>query len=269
MAIIQSRDITIFKSMRFGPLTISGIHKSFHKENESEEDANLTMACLQQRIHTLSKDDYIKCRHYSNLNSIGANRRALYCLTDRSIEELVKRTDIPVERVRSTLPSKHTVIHEVLVTYVVRTINQESKEKYFDFHYFDENLLRQRIKKQKKRRQYVLPDLEIVIRHAEETIEFNIEIDRGTIPELRVARKIDLLSNSNDNYVIVLCEKRSRIDRLKQAIRGRTYTLHHKNVRNILFAPVGRLEGGLFDNPIFENLYGQTGQIDLPGEPGQ
>ena len=38
-----------------------------------------------------------------------------------------------MERVRSTLPSKHTVIHEVLVTYVVRTINEESKEKILIF----------------------------------------------------------------------------------------------------------------------------------------
>ena len=123
--------------MRFGPMTIAGIHQSFHRENESKNDAELTMPALQQRIHILSKDDYIKSRHYSNLDILGVNHRALYCLTDRSIQELVKRTDIPVERVRSTLPSKHTVVHELLVTYVVKAINEESKKKNFDFHYFD------------------------------------------------------------------------------------------------------------------------------------
>ena len=92
-------------------------------ENESEEDANLTVPALKQRIHILSNDDYVKSCLYSNLNILGVSLRALYCLTDRSIEELARRTDIPVESVRSTLPSKHTVIHEIFVTYIVRTIN--------------------------------------------------------------------------------------------------------------------------------------------------
>jgi hypothetical protein len=270
MAIIQTRDITIFKSMRFGPMTISGIHASFQNENESEDDANLTLSSLKQRIHILGNDDYIKSRHYSNLGVLKVNRRTLYCLTDRSIEELVTRTDIPVESVRSTLPSRHTAIHELLVTYVVRTINEESKIKNFDFHYFDENLLRQGIKKKKPRKRYVFPDLEVITYHGEKTIKFKIEVDRGTIPELRVAKKIDLLSNSdNYYYVIVLCEKRIRIERLKQALRTRTYAMYHKNIRNVFFALRSEFHDGMFDRPVFENAYDQTVQVNLPGSPGQ
>jgi excisionase family DNA binding protein len=250
MAIIQTRDITIFKGMRFGPMTISGIRASFQNENESEEDANLTLPALKQRIHILSNDGYIKSCLYSNLNVLGVSLRALYCLTDRSIEELVKRTDIPVESVRSTLPSRHTVIHELLVTYVVRTLNQESKIKKFEFDYFDENLLRQRIEKKKPRKRYVFPDLEVITYHGDKTIKFKIEVDRGTISELRVAKKIDLLSNSdNYYYVIVLCEKRIRIERLKQALRTRTYAMYHKNIRNVFFALTSEFQDGMFTAP--------------------
>jgi hypothetical protein len=269
MAIIQTRDITIFKSMRFGPMTISGIHASFQNENESEDDANLTLSSLKQRIHILGNDDYIKSRHYSNLGVLKVNRRTLYCLTDRSIEELVTRTDIPVESVRSTLPSRHTAIHELLVTYVVRTINAESKIKNFDFHYFDENLLRQGIKKKKPRKRYVFPDLEAITYHGEKTIKFKIEVDRGTIPELRVAKKIDLLSDSDDYYVIVLCEKRIRIERLKQALRNRIYEMVYKKSRRIFFTLSSQIRDGIFDHPIFENVYDHNVGIDLPGSPGQ
>jgi hypothetical protein len=250
-------------------MTIAGIHSSFHNENEFGEEANLTLPSLEQRIHILRNDGYIKSRHYSNLRVLKVNRRALYCLTERSIEELVKRTDILVESVRSTLPSRHTAIHELLVTYVLRTIDAESKIKNFDFLYFDENLLRQIIRRKKPGRRYVFPDLEVITSAAEKSIGFKIEIDRGTIPELRVARKIDLLSNSEDYYVLVLCEKRIRIERLKQALRNRTYATIQKKGRNIFFALLSEFDDGMFERPIFENAFGQTGQIDLPGEPGQ
>ena len=133
---VMQRDLDIFKVLTFGPALILEMLAMLKKEYGHEK---LTLAALRQRLFRLIRAGYIVSRRYRTSKS----GLALYSMREKAIEALAM-ADVPIEKVRVELPSKHTIEHELAVTRVLRSIHRERGRCRYRYDYVSENILRQK-----------------------------------------------------------------------------------------------------------------------------
>jgi hypothetical protein len=232
MAYINSRDVDIFRCLSSGARKLADIRDNLKKfefdakagsENKiraaSDEpyySRDMTLAALRTRINILRKDDYIQSQLYRTRK--GPEIFALYCLTDLSIDVLVEN-GMERDHTRACLPHKFGVVHEMMVTEVVRTIKQESGRLFYKFRFHDENTLKSRARGAKLR----YPDLLVTLYIPRDGSSLRkvvaVEIDNDTLPNPRVIEKAVGVAEQYSVPSMILCTTGKRIAKLQNEFR--------------------------------------------------
>jgi hypothetical protein len=226
---ISERDVDIFRVLSSGCTALPTLLSVMKKRNEYR---NLTRSGLIVRLCRLRKAGYIESGRYQNRN--GAGWFTLYSLkVDKrkknapAVEILVKN-GYARERVRTGLPSAHTVSHEIAVTETIRAIKRESAKAQYSFSILDESTLKVFAVGPKPNK--VFPDLLVKLTFEvsgeQKTKTIAIEFDNGTRHAMNVLEKTKALNRPT----LILCNITERINTLRRVFENANDNTLNKQV---------------------------------------
>jgi hypothetical protein len=230
MPIATPRDLDIFRILASGPMAAPQIRHEltkFHAKDPKKKDDKgdgyariMTQDALKMRMCRLRKDGYIVSRIYPEKH--GKGTFALYALTPRSIEVLVQEHGFNCKHIRATLPSKETVVHELQVVDIVKTIKRDGGKLRYEYDIEDENFLKARAGESGEvRKRLPYPDLHVTlyfkVGRETEVKNFAVELDNATILESRVCDRAHRLYVAKKWITMVICPQRERINKLRTA----------------------------------------------------
>ena len=217
---IKTSDVRIIEALSSGAATVRWLQNNFKNEFEQNE--------LYQRLNSLKKAGFVESVLYNDFSGNGKSY-ALYVLTEHGAGFLVREKAYEMEKIRTAIPSVHTVAHELAVTDVVRTIKRESIDLNYDLKYADEALVKKmhafwKIKGPQ-------PDLLVVIDLSRagrpDVRTFAVEVDMGTQLKVSILDKVEKMQYRT----LMLCSRKPRIDKLMIA-----FAPHEKLHSKIAFA---------------------------------
>jgi DNA-binding HxlR family transcriptional regulator len=244
MPIVTPRDVDIFRTLASGPMTEAEIRrelKNFRAKDPKRLDdgtdgytRNMTTNSLQTRMSRLRRDDYIVSRLYPEEH--GKGTYALYALTPRSIEVLVREDGVNIKHIRSALPGRRTVSHERHVVDIVKTIKRGGSKHRYAYDIEDENYLKAlAVETGELKKGLTYPDLHVTLcfRIGLETVirNFAVEMDNGSILESKVCNRAHRIYLAKQWLTMIICPGMERINKLRPAfaryIEGQKDKLRH------------------------------------------
>jgi DNA-binding PadR family transcriptional regulator len=229
---IVPRDVFAFRELSSGPAVFQTV-RSWMREHGTIKDpagivrnraSNISPGAVRKRLHRLSKDGWIQSRCYGNGG-------ALYALTEKSQNYLVKFEKMDPSHIRAYLPSPRMVSHELEVTEVVRRLKKDALMLHAELKIADERKLRSCKMAQLKpasrmsNPEDVFPDLHVLFSYYQNdertNKHFSMDIDNATIPAEKVAMKLERVTELWKWPPVLLCTLQCRIDDISRAILER------------------------------------------------
>ena len=207
---LTDRDIRILNALSSGPAIFDRL-LTIVREDEDEESLTSKVA-LRKKVAHLTRGKYIHAEPYHNRK--GRGYFCLYGIKELAISVLIEH-GIQRDHMRMNIPGELGVVHELMVTDVVRTLRRGHATKVYTLvELKDENKRKQETRGGKKNRVY--EDLKVCISYMSTKKDvtkryLSFEIDNNTIDADKVVAKIKLL----DRKVIVLCPTPARIEKLR------------------------------------------------------
>jgi hypothetical protein len=217
----------------------------------AEVKSDISEDTFKQELNKLRLDKFVQSRQYGTPGTSGA--RALYVLTADGTGYLTQTMHYLPDLIRTSLPARHAVAHELAVVDIVRIIRREMHQIPYQAIYYDDKAC-------KKHKKYLqlnrwIPDLFIKIKNIRNTdydsLSIVVEVDMGS-------RKLADVTQSvlgRDCQTIFLCGTTARIGTLREELSQKTSL--HGMVYFSLLSDFCENPGGLFGNN-FRNLGGQT-----------
>ncbi|MFA5073722.1 MAG: hypothetical protein WC539_07480 [Nitrospirota bacterium] len=196
------RDVAILKFLAAGIATKSHLHNTIFFENGVLAKRQV----IERRLNALLKNKYIDMQRYKSIKS---NKNVpVYCLAIRGLYEICRISNenfIEQDYIRTGFPPPPKLIHELVLSEIVRTVWREAEQKKYDLiHIYDDQQMK-RIKKPQKNVYY--PDLHgCLITHKKEKFTFNIELDCGNKGQAYWCKKIKCWEETT--YLIALNRRR-------------------------------------------------------------
>lgn len=219
---ISERDVDIFRVLSSGCTPFTILLSATKRKNEYK---NITRNGLVVRLCRLKKAGYIESDRYQNRD--GAGWFSLYSLKEPAIDILVKK-GYARERIRTGLPSAHTVSHEIAVTETIRVIKREAAKAQYSFSIFDESTLKVIADGPKPNK--VFPDLLVKLTFEvsgeQKTKTIAIEFDNGTRHAMDVLKKTKALNRPT----LILCNITERINTLRRVFENANDNTLNKQV---------------------------------------
>ncbi|MBA4372234.1 MAG: hypothetical protein C0402_05180 [Thermodesulfovibrio sp.] len=227
---VTSRDIDIFRCLSSGARKLTDIRDEMKKfafdsksngenalrvlSDATEFSRDMTLEALRIRLKRMRREGFVQSQRYRSRT--GADVFALYSLTDLSIDALVEN-GMEHEHIRTHLPHRYGVVHELMVTDVVRTIKREAGQLFYRFKFKDENVLKTEYRGAGMR----YPDLMVTLFPDGDASKkvVAIEIDNGTISLKRVVEKAVGLFELFKVPSMILCRTARRISNMQNEFR--------------------------------------------------
>ena len=218
---ITERDMAIFESLSHGPATFITLKKHFA----------CSEAFARRRLQKLSDQGYIKKVIYPSKASL------IFYIGERGAQELMDKSGYDEKRIRMNVVRVEEVMHELMVTEVVKIIREEEKTGIYEvIELKDDRYVR---KDPSFTRGVFIPDLHLdVLTYDRKSFKFNIEVDSGKRPVKTIIEKI----NNYGNIVVIITTTSARKNAIKKAI------MRYKSVSKSFFI-------GLFSEIVKERTF--------------
>ncbi len=225
MPIITPRDVDIFRTLASGPATSFQIRMDLRKfmtkdpgRNYSKGDVDsrdMSADALKVRLSKLMREGYVASRLYPEKHGKGAY--ALYVLAPLAVELLVQDHNFNPKHIRTALPNKYAVSHELQVVDIVKTIKREGGRLGYQYDIEDENYLKGESRGAKKNMPY--PDLHVrlffKVGKEVDIKNFAVELDNGTMKVEVVAEKARRVYEGKKWISMFICPNSQRIAKLR------------------------------------------------------
>lgn len=177
--ISSKRKISIFRALSAGPTLLDYL---FHPEFFRNEEGKLVCRRVFNRVmKKLADDGYIDIHEWrESLSRKGIVRFGI--LKERGADFLCLHSDLERGHIRTKLPQKSHIRHELTLSKVIREIRYAEKSKKIStigYLYDDVEMKRLDRDKKKRAKGRYFPDLKVQLFHEHGNIELNIELDTG------------------------------------------------------------------------------------------
>lgn len=141
-----------------------------------EDGRLLHKRVAQRRLKFLLMENYIKRTSYRSIR--GRKGPYIYALDERGISEVCSHFILDSERARNSFPSKKHVVHEVMISEIIRTLFREAKAgKYTIDHVYDDREMKSLVPAEQG---MFYPDVHItIISRTGNALTFHLELDAG------------------------------------------------------------------------------------------
>ncbi len=215
--------------------------------------AYTTLASFKQTLNSLIQEGLVQSEIYAAPGEKN-NPRALYALTEAGARHLTENVHLHFRRdeIRIGLPAVNMVLHELVVTEIVRIIRWEMDRMAYDCDYFDDAAC----KKLKQHLELIgwIPDLLLIIRNMRNyygEYVVALEVDMGSRDLADVLRAV----LGRNCQTLFLCSNTERILQLQAELSQ--YDELHGMLYFALIAVFCAHPGGVFSID-WMNLSGKT-----------
>ncbi|HBR21603.1 MAG TPA: hypothetical protein DD713_03400 [Nitrospiraceae bacterium] len=204
--ILNERDFQIFKHLAPGPATEGNIFRHFFDNGNG--NTRTRKRIMLRRLKKLEKAKLIKSRYNPRV------RNTIYVLDKHGAEYAADKFGLELSNIRCFFPRHADIFHDLMVSAVTKIAERDINE-YIKFEYlslYTETYIK---KEHAGKKGIFYPDLRIRITNSEGSMNFDLEVDCGTISKAAFIGKI----RTFQGIILIVVRTDARMKLLQRYLR--------------------------------------------------
>jgi hypothetical protein len=221
---LTDRDIDILKYLAYGPAFAEDLYtrffvksgklihrKNFEKRMRKLQDADYLQSMQPERIHGKKRE----------------NNGCIYAMVEGGVEVLTNEGGMNVDRIRLVNLDKRTIVHEIILTCLVRKIYEFDGVRYQVVRLYDDVMLSKMAPRWKMKR---IPDVRFTVQLKNGSyFSFLVEVDAGSTHPTEFSQKLVAFTqvnrllapvNNKDPFgILIVCDTENRMRFLQRAVQ--------------------------------------------------
>lgn len=246
---LTDRDIDVLKYLAYGPAFSDDLHARFFVKSGRQ----IHRKNFEKRMRRLQEAGYLQSvRPQRIYGKKKKNNGPIYAVAEGGVEILTNEGGVNVDRIRLVNLDQKTIVHQIILTRLVRKIYEFDGVRYQVVRLYDDAMLLKLAPKTKMQR---IPDLRFTVQMRNGSyFSYFVEVDAGSthasefvqkpVAFIRANRLLDLANNKEPLIgILVVCDSEDRMRYLQRIVQDSPLAANVKSA--IAFNTIFNLDNSL------------------------
>lgn len=225
---LTDRDIAVLKFLAYGPAFAADIHMRFFVAAGKP----ISRQTFESRMKKLQDSGCIHSIRPKRVYGKTQNQGPIYAIIEGGVEVLTSEGGVNVDRIRLVNLDKRTIVHEIILTRLVRKIYEFDGVRYQVIRLYDDVMLSKLAPKRKMQR---IPDVRFTVQLKNGSyFSFLVEVDAGSthvneflqkpVAFIQVNRLLTANSKEPLIGILIVCDTEDRMRYLQREVQKSALT---------------------------------------------